>query len=274
MERFVRFGQLVGGCALLYLAVAYFLQWPWALAAWPWAGAYTGLSPLSAIFLSSIFAAIAVPVLWIAFSGETAAARTGSLNVGLVLFGLTIFMLQTANGDQQVLNAAIVCAVCLALTIGILIYSSRLQPRDKRPLPGPVRASFVVFTILLILVGGALVLRAPKIFPWPLTSEMSVVYGWIFLGSAVFFADAVIRPGWYNAIAPLLGFLAYDLVLIVPYVQHFATVQPDLRISLIVYVGVLIYSGILAFYYLFVNKATRIFGSRQVEQVVPGSVPS
>ena len=111
--------------------------------------------------------------------------------------------------------------------------------------------------ILLTLVGGALVLHKANIFPWPLDPQQSVLYGWIFLGAACYFLYALLKPAWSNAQGQLLGFLAYDLVLIVPFLNHFATVKADLRINLIVYTSVLIYSGSLATYYLFINPATR-----------------
>jgi hypothetical protein len=59
----------------------------------------------------------------------------------------------------------------------------------------------------------------------------------------------LLRPDWGNAQGQLPGFLAYDLVLIVPFLNHFATVKSDLRIKLVLYTGVLIYSGALPAYY-------------------------
>jgi hypothetical protein len=51
-----------------------------------------------------------------------------------------------------------------------------------------------------------------------------------------------------------MGFLAYDVVLIVPFMQHFQTVRPDLWTNLVAYVAVLVYSAALAAYYLFVRR--------------------
>jgi hypothetical protein len=55
-----------------------------------------------------------------------------------------------------------------------------------------------------------------------------------------------------------LGFLAYDLVLIMPFLQHFSDVLPEQRASLIVYTTVLVLSAGLAVYYLFIHRATRL----------------
>jgi hypothetical protein len=53
-------------------------QWSWATGLWPWPD-----SPLSYRFVASILAAIALPVLWIAITRETAALRAGALDFAL-----------------------------------------------------------------------------------------------------------------------------------------------------------------------------------------------
>jgi hypothetical protein len=54
----------------------------------------------------------------------------------------------------------------------------------------------------------------------------------------------------------LLGFLVYDLVLLPPFLLHFAKVAPAHMPSLIVYVAVLIYSLGLSAWFL-VSRMTR-----------------
>ena len=49
-------------------------------------------------------------------------------------------------------------------------------------------------------------------------------------------------------------------VLIIPFIALFDTVQPERVINLIAYTAVLVYSGGLAVYYLFINPQTR-FGT-------------
>ena len=132
-----------------------------------------------------------------------------------------------------------------------------------RRTPTIVRISFGLFAIALFLVGGGMVLQRPNIFPWPISPETSVFYGWIFLGAMCYFIIGVFIPRWDHARGQLLGFLAYDLVLIVPFLLHFKTVRPDLLVNLVVYTGVLIYSGGLAAYALFIHPATR-FGARRM----------
>ena len=102
----------------------------------------------------------------------------------------------------------------------------------------------------------------PNIFPWPLSPENSVFYGSIFLGAMCYFLYGVIYPCWGNAKGQLLGFLAYDLVLIVPFLQHFAAVRPEKLLSLTIYTAVVSYSGLLAIFFLLVHAPTRLrFGA-------------
>lgn len=128
------------------------------------------------------------------------------------------------------------------------------------------RRTFGAFAVVLILAGTALIVGRPNVFTWPLNPDDSVIYGWIFLGAAVYFLHGVVRPGWYNASGQLLGFLAYDLILIFPFLAHFDTVHPEHRTSLTVYTTVLIYSGALAIYYLFLHRRTRLLPATAGEQ--------
>jgi hypothetical protein len=100
----------------------------------------------------------------------------------------------------------------------------------------------------------------PNVLPWDISAEGSVVYGWIFLGASCYFIFAVLRPRWENAAGQLMGFLAYDIILILPFINHFSDVRPEHLTSLIIYTIVVVYSALLAIYYLFVAPATRIFG--------------
>jgi len=135
-------------------------------------------------------------------------------------------------------------------------------------MPTLARASFAFFVIALIIAGGALVLKTPNILPWRVTPELGVMSGWFFLGAAAYFTYALLRPAWANTAGQLAGFLAYDLILIVPFLQRLPTIAPELQISLYIYIAVVVYSGLLALYYLFLNPATRI---RRAGAVMPAT---
>ena len=258
-SRAIRALFVVGGFVFLVLTAGFFLQSGWATAAWPWPD-----GRLSYIFVSSITAAIAAPMIWIGLTEEFGAAQGGAVNLGITAGGAAIylFLLYGREGDVQLLISAVAATAFLVANVGIFRWSSRQPIRDRRATPRLVKASFGLFTLVLILVGGLLVLQAPVIFPWPLRPESSVIFGCIFLGAASYFAIALRSPSWHSARGQLIGFLAYDLILIGPYLALFNSVQPAHRLSLIVYVAVLVYSGALAVYYLFVNGETR---SWQVE---------
>lgn len=81
----------------------------------------------------------------------------------------------------------------------------------------------------------------------------SVVYGRIFLGAACSFVVALREPRWENAAGQLLGFLACDIVLIVPFIRHFSDVPDHLRLNLILYIAVVVSSGLLAIVYCFLH---------------------
>ena len=101
-------------------------------------------------------------------------------------------------------------------------------------------------------------LKVPTI-PWTITRDLSLVIGWMFLGAATYFVYALVRPGWLNAAGQLAGFLAYDVVLIVPFLTRLSTAAPEHAVGLIIYTAVVTYSGLLATYYLFIRKSTRIW---------------
>jgi hypothetical protein len=257
MTRLSRAGLV--GLALFAFAFAAGLCWqqPWATGIWLWPDA----PRLSNIFIASIVAAIAAPILWIGASGEIGASRAGALNLVVAFTGLSIYLFQlsAAQGDVRTSFYAAFFAVGIAGNLGVYLYARRHPIRDPRPVPALLRGSFAAFALILIPTGLALVRSVPNVFPWPLASDMSVVYGWIFLGASVYFIHGFLWPSWQNAKGQLLGFLAYDLVLIGPYLAHLQHVRPENRLSLLIYLGAIIYSGLLAIYYLAVHPATRLW---------------
>jgi len=124
-------------------------------------------------------------------------------------------------------------------------------------MPSPVRLSFGLFALILTAAGTALVFHA-DIFPWALGAETSVMFGFIYLGAAAYFIYGVMDPRWPNAQGQLVGFLAYDLVLIGPFVDRLDEVHGGELTSLIIYTAFVAYSGLLAIYYLFVAPGTRV----------------
>jgi hypothetical protein len=239
---------------LFALVSGFLVQAPWATGLWPWPA-----KPLSYIFIASILAAIAVPVLWIALTGEAAAIRAGALDLTVMYGGMFIYVLTLIGNphEPRLWPYALAFGLAAAGSAGAFLFARQIPWADPRSMPQPVRLSFAAFAMILIGAGGALLLHA-SIFPWQLGQETSVMFGLIFLGAATYFICGVLDPHWGNAVGQLAGFLAYDLVLLVPYLERFSTAQGGSLISLIIYVAFLVYSGTLASYYLFASTATRI----------------
>ena len=271
----IRIGIGVLGVSTGIAAIALYFRWPIVEDIWPWTGYYARLSPLSYYFLSSIAAAVCAPILWIAIAGKLHAAAPGAGNFLVAFIAISVFMFQSYSTDptnSRLLLAALLMSGVAVSSVAVYVLGRNMPRYDKRPLPAPVRYSFYVFILTLIMAGGGLVLKVSNILPWPISVEGSVVYGWIFLGASVYFIFAVINPTWENAAGQLMGFLAYDVVLILPFIRHFADVQLEHRLNLIIYVIVVVYSGLLAVYYLFINRDTRLFAG--VEPARPVEVAS
>jgi hypothetical protein len=254
MNRTIRLTLIIAGVVSLIFAIGFFLQLKWATQFWP-----VDSGRLSYLFVSSILAAIGMPILWIGLSRETRAMAGGAINIAITSCGLTIYAFLLYIRDQELtLLLFAAAALCLfLLTIVLFAWSSRQVFIDTRPIPQPVKLSFAVFSVVLLLVGSALVVQRPNIFPWSTGPENSVFYGWIFLGAMCYFLYTLLYPVWGNTYGQLIGFLAYDMILIVPFLQHFSAVRPEMRLSLTIYTLVISYSALLAIYYLFLNPNTR-----------------
>jgi hypothetical protein len=204
------------GALWLVMTVALYQRVGWATALWPWAD-----SRMSFIFLASIAAAIAVPTIWVGLTGELAALAAQTLDSAVVnglAAGYLLFRV-LRHDDDDLLVAAVVCLAMAVVSLLIYLWSRRLPVRDPRPTPRFVRGWFAFFVSALVLVGTALFFQVERVFPWDLDPRSSTIFGAVFLGSAVFFAYGAIRPDWTFAACALWAFLAYDLVLAIPYLQ-------------------------------------------------------
>lgn len=252
------------GLIQIFFAIAFFLQWPFATRLWP----FPGTTPLTFIFVASIFAAAAASTLWATLSENYGALAGIGLDYLTILAPVAVFAYQvgTSSANPGLTTYALICVFGALFGLGLFIWSARIPLDRSHPMPGPVRWSFIVFIIALLIVGGRLVFQVPNSIPWNITPELSVLMGWMFLGAAVYFAYGLLRPSWANTAGQLAGFLAYDLVLIVPFLNRLPAAAPEHRVSLIIYIVVLVFSGLLAAYYLFLHAPTRF----RRKQSIPG----
>jgi hypothetical protein len=256
----VRYVLLIICAVQFFLAVAFFLQWPFATGLWP----FPGTTPLTFIFIASIFAAAAASTLWAAGTQNYGALAGIGLDYLIILAPVAVYSMQlgASTGNSQFTVYGIACVFGALFGLWLLLWSIRIPIDTSIPMPRLVRWSFVVFIVALLIVSVQLILQVPNVLPWVITPELSVVIGWMFLGAAGYFVYALLRPSWNNSAGQLAGFLAYDVVLIVPFLQRLPTVAPQFQTGLIIYTAVVIYSGLLAFYYLFINKTTRVWGRK------------
>jgi len=239
------------------LAVAFFMQAPFVLKFWP----FEGTTALTFMFISSIYAAAAASTFWATATGNYGALAGIGLDYLVMLTPVSFLLFQMAADSSDVMLTVYGIAFLLAALfgLGLMLWSMRIPLKKDIPLPALVRVSFIIFILALLVVSVSLILKVPNIIPWAITPQLSVVIGWMFFGAMTYFIYTLMRPGWLNSAGQLAGFLAYDLVLIVPFLTRLPTVAPERRTGLIVYTVVLLYSGGLAVYYLFIHKTTRIW---------------
>jgi hypothetical protein len=256
-RRLLRSVLISAGIIAGALAGGFGLRLPWVTALWPLPD-----GPLSFSFIASILAGAALPLLWLGFSDALSAMRGYALGFSVVNGGLaaTAFSVYSSTGQASLLFfglfTATLCALCLALL--------RWNPGDggdPRPMPPALRLPFAIEVGVLALVGLGLVLAIPNILPWPLHRESSIMYGWVFLGLALYFGYTLVRRTWRNTCGQLLGFLAYDLLLLGPLLGHITNVRPEHRLGLAVAITIILSSGALAVYYLFIHRDTRLWSA-------------
>ncbi|HEX2623529.1 MAG TPA: hypothetical protein VHL11_25385, partial [Phototrophicaceae bacterium] len=259
-----------------FLTIAFIQRWSFTRDLWPWTGTYSSLNGLSSIFIASIAAATAGSLFWTVWTGEVAGAAGGGIDLLFTFGGSGIFLLQDylAMGSSRSLIASVICLLIAIGSIIVFWTGNQIPFKDPRPQPLLVRRSFMFFIFLLLAVGTILILKIEDVFPWNISVQASVVYGWIFIGAGLYFSYSLVRTGWANTGGQLAGFLAYDLVLIYPFLTYLSRVPDHLRFALLLYIGTLVYSGIMAIYYLFFNPKTRFQRTQTIEQRQPVVEPS
>ena len=254
MKKTIRYLLLAIGMVQALLAVAFIVQWQLVLDVWP----FPGTTSLTFIFVASILAAAAASQLWAAGTENYGAMAGIGLDYLAIFAALTVISLNldTVAQPNRLIYAAL-AAITALFGLALFAWASRV-PIDPRPAqPRLVRWSFMVFVVGLFVVGGLVVLGTQDVIPWSITPELAAVVGWMFIGAALYFVYGVLRHSWLNSAGQLLGFLAYDVVLILPFAARLGTTPTQFFAGLVVYIVVLLYSGTLAFYYLFIYPPTR-----------------
>ncbi len=267
MNRAIRLLMFIAALFQMVLAIGFFMQMSWAKTLWP----FNYTNHLSFVFMASIAGAAAASTLWCLYTREDRGLAGIALDYIFIFGPLAIFSWQKYNRipDNDLILLIVAGISGAVFGMALFLWSRNIPFRQIQRTPLPVRIAFGVFIIALLLVGGALVLKVRNIMPWTLTAEASMLYGWFFIGAAVYFMYGLVHPVWGNAGGQLAGFLVYDLVLIIPFLQHFSDVRPNLVLNLVIYIIVLVASGVIAAYYLFTNPHTRLRRNLTEFVVVP-----
>ena len=250
----MRIAAIIFGLAILVAGFGYFADLPFAHTSWPWSQ-----SSFDFLLVSSFLIAAGAVVIWAAAVGEWGAIVPATLNVGSMNVGSAIYLYHryAVTHDGRFLTRALALSVFGAMNLAALLWARRFPIRDRRTADLPLKIAFGLFTAVLVFAAVQLFRRSPTIFPWPLEPMTEMMIGWLFFGSALYFAYGLFRNRWHELRGQLIAFLVYDIVLIVPYLAMFDGVYKDHRPSLIAYVSVIIGSGLFSIVYLFVLPRTR-----------------
>ena len=139
-------------CAVqLFFAVGFFVQWTPIVSLWP----FPGTTPLTYIFISSIFAAAAASTFWAAATRNDGALAGIGLDYFAIMAPMTVFAYQLSAESGGLLAGpvgyfAIAVALGAIFGLGLFLWSSRIPIDRPQPMPGLVRWSFVLFIIALL----------------------------------------------------------------------------------------------------------------------------
>jgi hypothetical protein len=242
----LRTSLFTSASGLLIIGYGFWQKAAWAIALWPWPD-----GPLSYLFISSMLLAEGATMAWLFATMELNAARGGSLGFAAMNTGISTYTVYLYGQRHQslLLGWAVVCGILAIGALALFAIGAKYEHRDVRPSPLVVRISFLVFSAALFTATAMLLARMPIVFPWPLNPDSSVMFGFLFLASAIYFFDGWFRPSAANAFGQLLGFLVYDIVLIPPYLRHWSKALGGFRVSLVIYLIVLLWSASLALWF-------------------------
>jgi len=235
------------------LAVGFILRMGWAVDLWPWP-----VGPLSYIFIGAVLAGLATGSLWVAATQRWRAALPSLVGLCGMFAAMGVYLLGAPLTDAAT-GAVPHFAAFFATAFGaaVLITLAMDEPGPIRPLAPLVRASCVVFALALLGAGIALVSGAGQVLPWPVSGPTATMFGLTFIGLSSVHALTAWWADRDMAVVAMAGFLVYDAVLLPAFYLTFQVVPEGHLPSLSVYVAVLVYSALLALWFLFLERPAR-----------------
>ena len=185
---------------------------------------------------------------------------------------LAVFSIRHETGELLLHLGGMIAL--LGAGILALRWSYSIQPIFVNPTPKSLRVSMVVFPIILVIASIRLILQSSNVFPWDPQPQWSTIIGLCLMGSVFYFAFGAMDGRWAHAGGQFAGFLAYDLVLIPPYLRMlnsgdgaattsasgFATYASRVNEGpLYLFLTAIGISLVLSVWYLFFDTRTRMF---------------
>lgn len=217
----------------------------WGTFIWPWPD-----GPLSYLVVASIVGPVGLASLYAAWIADFRAAIAGGIALVVCSAGVALILLSMGGFNPHAVGYGLVALGGFAL----IWWSSLHAPKAGIAAPRGARLAMSLVALVLITVSYFLLTKFPTVFPWPIKPETSLLYGALFLGFFFSYAYALWNGRWGDARLLLIGLLAYDLILIGPFLQHFSKVPPAHYTSLVLYVAVLVITAPVAVYYLFFGR--------------------
>lgn len=174
---------------------------------------------LNSYLVGTTFIAYAIPTLWIGATQSYKALVGGGLSALVTFGGAGLYLLKLSLQTTGLFRAGEFCLYVAILALWFFFLGLRVHKRKTDRLPLTTQWLLGIILTVSLLEGLYLVVPLPGHFPWLLTPELSVLYGWILIGGSLFFGWSLVMPIWENGYPLLYGLLVYDAFLIGPYLN-------------------------------------------------------
>lgn len=161
--------------------------------------------------------AYAIPLLWVGITRSYKALAGGGLSL-LATFGAIGLYLLRLHIEGLIHIGEISLAIAL-LGLWFLIVGIKIAHSKKDRLPVSTQWLMALMLTIALIQGLFLIVPLPTHFPWMLSNELSVIYGWVLIGASLFFGWTLFEPVWENGYPLLYAILVYDALLIGPFIS-------------------------------------------------------